>query len=531
MGAMQEQSDAQLLRAYADRGAEAAFAEIVTRYTDLVYSAALRQVHSPDLARDVAQSVFTDLARKAREVSRQLQPEAALVGWLYRGTRFAARDLNRGEFRRSQRERQAMEQVHPSPDSAPDWEQLRPALDDAMAELDDTDRDAVLLRYFKNHDLRTVGATLGISDDAAQKRVSRAVERLREFLAKRGVTVSASGLIVAVSANAVQAAPVGLALTISTAGALTGTTLTTTATAAATKAIAMTTIQKTIVAATIAVLAGAGIYQARQAAQLREQNQTLQQQQAPLTQQVRQLNQSLTDASNQITGLSNELASAKKNTLELLKLRSEVGALRAQLAEAKTVKSQSKQAPLASARAYYDRAGTHYMNHDYEAQLEDLDKAIDLDPNLAEAYFMRGNLYAQNLPKQRGGYEKAIADYTRCLEIKPNDAGARWNRAMHYPDIGRTDDAIADWTIYLEGDTDFSRELDGKTKLLAGAHFYRGRIYDWKKNDYPKAISDYTAALALDPQREGAHRLRGHAYESIGELEKAQQDFAIEPKR
>ena len=81
------------------------------------------------------------------------------------------------------------------------------------------DRDAVLLRYFKNHDLRTVGATLGISDDAAQKRVSRAVERLREFFAKRGVTVGASGLAVVISANAVQAAPVGLALTISTAAA------------------------------------------------------------------------------------------------------------------------------------------------------------------------------------------------------------------------------------------------------------------------------------------------------------------------
>ena len=143
MGEMHDQSDAQLLRTYAEHGEEADFAEIVSRHTDLVYSAALRQVYSSDFARDVTQSVFTDLARKARSVSATLSPEASLVGWLYRGTRFAARDLNRNEIRRTQRERQAMEQVHPTPETPPDWEHLRPTLDDAMSELDDTDRDAV----------------------------------------------------------------------------------------------------------------------------------------------------------------------------------------------------------------------------------------------------------------------------------------------------------------------------------------------------------------------------------------------------
>ncbi|MBE0544827.1 MAG: sigma-70 family RNA polymerase sigma factor [Verrucomicrobia bacterium] len=329
MGEMHDQSDAQLLRDYAERGAEAAFAKIVARHTDLVYSAALRQVYSPDLARDVTQSVFTDLARKARTVSANLSPEASLVGWLYRGTRFAARDLHRNETRRTQRERQAMDQFLSAPETAPDWEQLRPVLDDAMSELDDTDRDAVLLRYFKNHDLRTVGATLGISDDAAQKRVSRAVERLREFFAKRGVTVGASGLAVVISANAVQAAPVGLALTISTAAALTGTTLATAATVTATKAIAMTALQKTIVTATIAVLAGVGIYEAHQASQLRDRVQTLQQQQAPMAMQMEQLNQSLINATNQLAALRSDNERLNRNTGELLKLRNEVTQLRA----------------------------------------------------------------------------------------------------------------------------------------------------------------------------------------------------------
>ncbi len=347
MGEMHDQSDAQLLRAYAEHGAEAAFAEIVARHTDLVYSAALRQVYSPDLARDVTQSVFTDLARKAREVSFKLSPEASLVGWLYRGTRFAARDLNRTEIRRTQRERQAMEQVHSDSGTGvpPVWSEIAPHLEAALDELDDTDRDAVLLRYFKNHDLRTVGTTLGISDDAAQKRVSRAVERLREFFAKRGVSVGTSGLAVVISANAVQAAPVGLALTISTAAALTGTALATTATVTATKAIAMTAIQKTVITATIAVLAGVGIYETRQAAQLRDQVQTLQQQQTPLTEEIRQLQTEHDEAVRQLVALREDNERLNRNTGELLRLRGEVGLLRTTLADAEKRKYPAAEPP------------------------------------------------------------------------------------------------------------------------------------------------------------------------------------------
>ncbi|NOS69708.1 MAG: sigma-70 family RNA polymerase sigma factor [Verrucomicrobia bacterium] len=524
---MNDQTDQQLLRDYAERQSEAAFAAVVQRYVDLVYSAAFRMVCDAHAAKDVTQGVFITLAQNAR----QLTDRPALAGWLHGTARNLAVKTIRSDVRRRAREQEAAvmnEILSAHPDAS--WEHIAPHLDDALGELSEPDRDAVLLRYFKNHDLRTVGATLGISEDAAQKRVSRAVERLREFFAKRGVTIGASALAVVISANAVQAAPVGLALTISTAAALAGTTLATTATVTATKAIAMTALQKTIVTATIAVLAGAGIYEARQASQLGDKVQMLLQQQAPLLEQVEQLRQALTDATNRVAGLSDELVSAKKNNPELLKLRGEVGVLRAQLADANNIKSQLKQPPLASARAYYDRAGTHYINHDYEAQLEDLDKAIELDPNMAEAYFMRGNLYASNLPKHRGGYEKAIADYTRCLAIKPNDAGARWNRAMHYPDIRRYDEAIADWAIYIEGDTDFSLQGEGKTKSLAGAYFYRARVYQQNKKDYPKAIADYTAALELNPSIESAHRQRGKCYELIGEMDKAQQDFAIEPK-
>src|SRR5439155_15703634 len=134
--------------------------------------------------------------------------------------------------------------------SANDWTHVEALLDEAMHALDETDRTAVLLRYFENKSLREVGQILGASDNAAQKRLSRAVERLREFFSRHGVSIGASGLVGAISANAVQAAPIGLAATVSTAAALiSGTTVAASATATITKAITMTTLQKTAIAA------------------------------------------------------------------------------------------------------------------------------------------------------------------------------------------------------------------------------------------------------------------------------------------
>jgi RNA polymerase sigma factor (sigma-70 family) len=329
---MQEPSDAQLLRDYAERRNEAAFREIVMRYTDLVYSAALRQVESADLAADIAQNVFVDLARKGSSLVRgdDASSPKSLAGWLHRATRYAALNHLRDTRRRVANERQAMEQLLTNSENAADWGQIRPDLDAALDSLGDEDREALLLRYFKNLDFRAVGLALGVSDDTAQKRVSRAVERLREFFSKRKVTIGASGLTVIITANAVQAAPAGLAVTISTA-ALAGTAFSTSAIIAATaKTIAMTTLQKTLVAATVAVLAGAGIYEARQAVHLREQNQALQQQQAPLVEQIQQLQNSFVVATNRLVDLLAENAQLKSNSNrnELLKLRGEVTQLR-----------------------------------------------------------------------------------------------------------------------------------------------------------------------------------------------------------
>ncbi|HEY3761206.1 MAG TPA: sigma-70 family RNA polymerase sigma factor [Verrucomicrobiae bacterium] len=314
------ESDLELLRQFTRAHSQDAFGEIVRRHVDLVYSAALRQVRSPQLAEEVAQSVFSDLAQNAGK----LKPDTVLTAWLYAVARRTAVDVIRKESRRQLREQIAIE-MNTMNATANDWNKIGPLLDDAMAALDDTDRSVILLRYFENKSLREVGASLKISDDAAQKRAARAVERLREFFSKRNVTAGTSALAVLITVNAVQSAPVGLATTISAAVALTGTAVSITA-ITTTKVITMTTLQKAVIGVVLATAIGAGTFEAHQAAQLREQNAMIQQQQAPLAAQIQQLQSQLSDATNQIAGLmeQNGRLESDSNEGELLKLRGQV---------------------------------------------------------------------------------------------------------------------------------------------------------------------------------------------------------------
>jgi RNA polymerase sigma factor (sigma-70 family) len=351
-----DQTDSQLLRAYAEHRSELAFAELVRRHVDFVYSAALRMVCDSHLAEDVTQGAFIALAKNAA----QLTDRPVLSGWLHRTAQNIAAQTVRTDVRRRAREQEAVvmnELLSTERDES--WEHLAPHLDAALGELSEPDRDAVLLRYFEKKSAQEMAERLGISDEAAQKRVSRAVERLREFFAKRGVTVGASGLAVAISANAVQAAPVGLAATISIAASFAGTTITTTATAIAIKTIAMTTLQKTLISVTVAVLAGAGIYEVRQNSQLRDQVQTLQQQQAPLPEQVEQLQRERNDATNQLALMTEETVNAKNNRNELLELRGQVGALQRQINEANE-KSRIAEDKLATELS----SKTQFMEHE-----------------------------------------------------------------------------------------------------------------------------------------------------------------------
>ena len=320
-------TDQQLLRDYTGRHSEAAFAEIVRRHINLVYSAGLRMVRDAQLAEDVAQGVFVALAQNAR----RLEDHPVLSGWLHRTAQNLAAKAVRSDVRRRAREQEAAamnELISTEPDTV--WEHVAPHLDEALGELNEGDRDALLLRYFERKSAREMAQTLGTSEDAAQKRISRAVERLREFFIKRGISVGASGLVVVITANAVQAAPVGLAATIATAAALAGTTSATTATATATKGIVMTILQKTLITATIVAAVGTGIYEARHVSTLRTQVQTLQHQHSPLIEQVQQLKQSLDGATSQVAGLQNDNQRLNRNTAELLRLRAEVGRLRKQ---------------------------------------------------------------------------------------------------------------------------------------------------------------------------------------------------------
>lgn len=305
-------SDLELLRQFAHEHSQDAFTEIVQRHVNLVYSAALRQVRSPQLAEEVSQSVFSDLARNADKIN--LTAGSPLTAWLYAVTRRTAIDVVRKESRRQLREQIAMEMQSMNA-TANDWLQIAPLLDEAMAALDETDRTAILLRYFENKNLRDVGNAMNISDDAAQKRVSRAIERLREFFSKQKVTVGATGLVALISANAVQSAPVGLAAAILAA------------TSGITATVGMTMIHKILIVGLTAVAIGSGIYSFH----LQKQITALQQQQTLLNQQIAQLSRERDDATNQLAAVQQENDRVQKNENELLRLRGEATHLRRQL--------------------------------------------------------------------------------------------------------------------------------------------------------------------------------------------------------
>lgn len=340
-----------LLAEFIESGSDAAFRELVASYVDLVYSTALRLVAGDThAAEDVAQTVFVDLSRLARK----LPADVKLGGWLHRHTCYVAATHLRGERRRQSRERQAVEMNALQGNADTDFSLLAPILDEAINELGEADRTAILLRFFEQHDFRSVAQALGSNEDAARMRVNRALEKLESLLKRRGVAASSTGLAAALSANAVQAAPVGLAMTISTAATLGGTTMATAASAI--KTIAMTTLQKTIITAALAVLAGAGIYEARQAAKLREQNEALQRQQAPLTEEMVKWSRAFSGATSQIAALRAENEHLNRNTAELLKLRSEVQRLRDESRQlAQRIASQSNDPNQVVAQARLDR--------------------------------------------------------------------------------------------------------------------------------------------------------------------------------
>ena len=307
-----------LLAEYARNGSEAAFRELVARYINLTYSAASRLVDGDvQLAQDVTQIVFADLARMARALSSGVM----LGGWLHRHTCFVALKIKRGERRRQSRERQAAEMNVLQDHTEANLARIAPILDEAIDHLCASDRAAILLRFFEQRDLRSVGEALGISENTARMRVTRALEKLRSLLKHRGVSLSATALGSALAGEAVTAAPAGLALAVSS-GALAATAAGGAITLKLMGTLAMSKLKTIAIGALLlSGVAAPLVLQHRTISRLRADNIAMQHK-------LEEMAAAQPPGSLPAPGAT-DFARLEKERGELLRLRSEVGQLRA----------------------------------------------------------------------------------------------------------------------------------------------------------------------------------------------------------
>jgi RNA polymerase sigma factor (sigma-70 family) len=247
-------NDMDLVREYARNNSEEAFATLVSRHVNLVYSVALRQVRDRQIAEEVTQTVFVILARKAAS----LRSKTVVSGWLCQTARYASAKALTSNWRRQHREHEAFMESALNDDPAADsWREIEPALDDAMEELGRKDHDALVVRFFQAQSFREVAATLGTTEAGAKMRVNRALEKLRGILGKRGLQLSMGVMTAAISAHSMQAAPAGLAAS-ATLAAVKGTAVTTstfTLINSTLKYMAWTKMKTTAIVSGIALLA------------------------------------------------------------------------------------------------------------------------------------------------------------------------------------------------------------------------------------------------------------------------------------
>jgi RNA polymerase sigma factor (sigma-70 family) len=246
-------NDMDLVRQYARSKSEEAFATLVSRHVNLVYSVALRQVRDAHLAEEITQTVFIILARKAGSLGSR----TVISGWLYRTARYAAAKALTLHRRRQNREQEAYMRAQLNETQTDIWREIEPLLETAMAQLGDRDHNALVLRFFEERSFKDISSVLGTTDAGAKMRVNRALGKLRTFFTKRGLALSAAAIGGAISAHSVQAAPVGLATSVTVAAVKGATVTTSTLTLIETtlKLMAWTKLKTAVVVGAIALLA------------------------------------------------------------------------------------------------------------------------------------------------------------------------------------------------------------------------------------------------------------------------------------
>jgi RNA polymerase sigma factor (sigma-70 family) len=312
--------DLNLVRAFNEARSEDAFAELVGRHVDFVYRTALRvldgDVHA---AKDVSQSVFIDLASKASTLDKR----PSLTGWLHTSTVYAARKAIRSARRRHAREQEALMMQEQSQTDGPEieWERLQPDLDALLLELKEPDREALLLRYFRQCSFAELGRKLGVTDNAARMRVERALDKLRDGVVRRGMTSSVSALAVLLARQSVGLAPDGLAASVVASSMA----VVATATGPTTVVAAVMSHAKPIAAGMLiaAGIVAPALIQHRQNARLTEQNDALR---------LQLLEQASGPALDATASESDELVRMHLENAELRPLREQVRNLRAALA-------------------------------------------------------------------------------------------------------------------------------------------------------------------------------------------------------
>ena len=408
--------DAELLRRYADEKSEQAFAELVQRHLGLVYACALRRVGgNQPLAEDITQQVFIDVARRAAILARR----PVLAGWLFTSTRFAASKAMRTARRRIEREQEAqlMNDTLQDPTAQFDWEKARPVLDDAMEELNDRDREAILLRFFEGRDFLSIGTKLNLSDNAARMRVERALERLRTRLEHRGVTSTAVAIAGVLTQQTVVALPAGFATTV-TSAALAGSGIAagTTAAIGTPAAIAFMSALKLEIGITCALVAAATtgfVIQADDIAGLRTDMANLREQPTAVA---------LLQAENrELQTTAAEVARLREDDVALARLQDEAAVLQTQLQELarkNPARATSVPRPAISRKTTeaLDRLKPMQDAKDLSGMMSLLDSLISqVGPtsyDLALILDMKAKLHAM-----QGEHRKAIEPWEKALQL------------------------------------------------------------------------------------------------------------------